>query len=77
MSLLSYFSKTKRSDEEESSQSSFFLREASDSGLGQQEYEKVVSNVIDLASPASRDLQKKQKNIAKEIRTHIILEKQE
>ena len=78
MSLLSYFSKTKRSNEEESSQSSFFLPGASDSGLGQQEYENVVSNVIDLASPASRDLlQKKQKNIAKEIRTHIILEKQE
>ena len=59
MSLLSYFSKTKRSNEEESSQSSFFLPEASDSGLGQQEYEKVVSNVIDLASPASSSSSKK------------------
>ena len=59
MSLLSYFSKTKRSNEEESSQSSFFLPEASDSGLGQQEYEKVVSNVIDLAPPASSSSSKK------------------
>ena len=59
MSLLSYFSKTKRSNEEESSQSSFFLPEASDSGLGQQEYEKVISNVIDLASPASSSSSKK------------------
>ena len=59
MSLLSYFSKTKRSNEEESSQSSFFLPEASDSGLGQQEYEKVVSNVTDLASPASPSSSKK------------------
>ena len=66
MSLLSYFSKTKRSDEEESSQSSFFLPEASDSALGQQKYEKVVSIVIDLASPASRDLlQKKTKEHCK------------
>ena len=59
MSLLSYFFKTKRSNEEESSQSSFFLPEASDSGLGQQEYKKVVSNVIDLASPASPSSSKK------------------
>ena len=59
MSLLSYFSKTKRSNEEESSQSNFFLPEASDSGLGQQEYEKVVSNVIDLASPALSSSSKK------------------
>ena len=50
MSLLSYFSKTKIPNEGESSQSSFFLSEATDSGLGQQEYEKVVSNAIDLAS---------------------------
>ena len=77
MSLLSYFFKTKRSNEEESSQSSFFLPEASDSGLGQQEYKKVVSNVIDLASPASPSSKKNHKNVAKEIRTHIILEKQE
>ena len=59
MSLLSYFSKTERSNEEESSQSSFFLPEASDSGLGKQEYEKVISNVIDLASPASTSSSKK------------------
>ena len=59
MPLLCYFSKTKRSNEEESSQSSFFLPEASDSGLGQQEYEKAVSNVIDLASPASSSSSKK------------------
>ena len=59
MSLLSYFSKTKRLNEEESSQSSFFLPEASDSGLGQQDYEKVVSNVIDLASPALSSSSKK------------------
>ena len=66
MSLLSYFSKTKRSNEEESSQSSFFLPEALDSGLGQQEYEKVVSNVIDVASPASSSSSKKNhKNVAK------------
>ena len=77
MSLLSYFSKTKRSNEEESSQSSFFLPEASDSGLGQQEYEKVVSNVIDLALPSSSSSSKYHKNVAKEMRTHIILEKQE
>ena len=65
MLLLSYFSKTKRSSEEESSQSSFFLPEASDSGLGQQEYEKVVSNVIDLASPASSSSSKKPQECCK------------
>ena len=70
MSLLSYFSKTKRSNEEESSQSSFFLPEASDSGLGQQEYEKVVSNVIDLASLASSSSKKTTRSCKRNSYTH-------
>ena len=56
MSIFKYFGKKPDSDtgnEKDDNQSPAYLPSAFESGLGQQEYQNVVSNVVDLANPST------------------------
>ena len=56
MSIFKYFSKKPDSNignEKDDHPSPAYLPSAFDSGLGQQEYQNVVSNVVDLANPST------------------------
>ena len=66
MSLFNYFSKTSKSiknTQEKSDDSCTYVPSITESGLGQQEYQNVLSNVVDLTtpSPAQPDSSKKQR----------------
>ena len=56
MSIFKYFGKKPDSDtgsEKDHHPSPAYLPSAFESGLGQQEYQNVVSNVVDLANPST------------------------
>ena len=78
MSLLNYFSKTSEptiSTREEQGKSGQYVPDINESGLGIQEYENVVSNVVYLTSPSPSQLNfSKKRRPKKKLYTHFTVE---